>query len=1366
MRRSSAALSSLAAVLTLSLGVGTAAAEAKPTVGLRYPTMSPDGQWVAFDYRGDIWRAPIDGKGHADRLTIHDAQDTLPRISPDGKSIAFTSKRNGGMDLFVMPAQGGLPRQVTFHSAMELLCDWSPDGKRLLFLSNREPSLWHMDVYEIPVEGGTARRLTRDGGREATYSADGKQVVYARGFNTIYQDNYTGSGNYDVYLVDVADGKTRRLTDTPGNERWPALSKDGATVWFTAEDKGVANLYSMPAAGGARTQVTRYEGLDIHRPCLAADRRRVVFERGGKLAWADLTEAGAPQKDIPLAIQSDVRNSGLESRTVTAGGEHVHLSADGSLVAFALRGDLWTMPSGGGNGTRLATTPVQEEWPRFSPDGKRIAFAAEKGGNSDLYVMDLQSKKVTQVTKSPSSDFFHAWSPDGTRLVFSSERTGNRDIWSIELATGKEMQLTEHPSADDDPCYSPDGRWIAFDSGRDGAQAIYVMPAEGGAARRVTQGAGFCQVPTWSPDGSMIAYETFEPDSGRSGGLFAVAAAGGPSMQISRDGQGACWSRRGDWIYFTAERGGEQGVWRMPAPTAVQSGERVPFLGRIEVDRRRELADLFDEAWTKLKDGFYDARMHAVDWNAMRTKYREMAVDAENKDTFYNVVNQMLAELDASHLGIFRGGEDDDGGVPERTAPTGALGLDLDPVAEDSGARKIVAVMPGGPADKAGLRVGDILMAVNGQDLTKATDLDRVLAGTAGREIKVKFRPLSAQGVGEPREEAVTPLGPAALSDAVFEQWTKRSERRVAEATQNKVGYVHLDGMDPENLARFQQAVGRWNNDKGNQGMILDVRENGGGNIHVQLMQILQARPFVRLEPRGGSKLTQPQLYWDKPVVVLVNERSFSDAEVFPWSFKAAGLGKTVGMPTPGGVIGTTDITLSDGSRFRIPRVGWYSLTGTNLEGNGFVPDVLVPETTEDRVAGRDPQLAKAIELVLADIAARQKPTGVQPAPPAGTAPSPSPMPAPPPAPTPTPEPEPTPRPTTPTSSAGVGTADDPLGDVKPGEWVRYRVTMGGEPTVLRLSVHDVTEGKVVFRKDVESGGGFLPPLPDELARGPILTALPQWGGVKDSGHAQAKVGDEDADTLLVTLDMGGMAAQLVFTNAVPALGLLRVEVNKQVVLEALTWGVETPAAAPTSSNPPLPSPAAPAPSSPAPSPPAPSPQVPEAPAPSVPPDASAPAPGTPAAETPAAAGEGAEESAAEIANPLADAKVGEWMRFRQLVQGQETTVMLEVIEVTADEIVLKSTTQQGETKVEGEPLRRKRTATLALGRGRGQLLRKATETLTVAGQELECDVVTLKGRRGPEVSMWYSDAVPVTGLVKRTRGTEVVQELLEWGTR
>lgn len=1107
------------------------AAEAPaPTQGLRYPSLSPDGRWVVFDYRGDIWKMPLDGKGHADRLTVHEAQDTLARISPDGTQVAFSSRRNGGFDLFVVSIDGGPPRQVTFHSALELLCDWSPDGKHLLFLSNREPSLWQMDLYEVALDGGTPRRITRDGGRDGTYSADGRRIVYARGFNTIYQDNYRGSASYDLYVVDRAGGTPTRLCDTPGSERWPFLSADGEWVHFLAEEQGVANLWRMPVAGGEREQLTRLSGADLQRMLPDAARGRVVLERAGRLAWLGLDEPGLPLHELALVVQADDRGSGVEVRTLTQGGEQVDVSRDGTQVAFTLNGDLWLMPGGGGAGRRITSTPEEEQWPRFSPDGRRLAYSVEVGGQSDLYVMDLGSGRTTQVTKHKADDFFQCWSPDGTRLAFSSERSGNRDLWSIELSSGKEVQLTNHPAADDDPAWSPDGRWIAFDSGRDGSQAIFVMPAEGGPARRVTQGSGFFQVPAWSPDGSMLAFEAFQPDSGQSGGLFVVSASGGPAMQVSRDGQVACWTRTGGWIYFHATRDGQAGIWRLPAPQGVLVGERVPFLGRVEVDRRKELAQLFDEAWKRLKDGFYDPAMHGVDWDAMRAKYRDMAADAENKDTFYNIVNQMLAELGASHLGISPGGSDEQAPTSGRTPPTGVLGMELE-VEPGQDARRIVALVAGGPAEKAGLKVGQRVTSVAGTLLTPATDLDRVLAGSAGREVKVAV--LEPEG-GEaaPREVGMRAVAGGALAKGWFEQWRARSESRVKEGSQGRVGYVHLDQMDQENLARFQQAVARFNADPRNQGMVLDVRENGGGNIHVQLMAILQARPFMRLEPRGAPRMTQPQLYWDKPVVVLVNERSFSDAEVFPWSFRAGGLGTTVGMPTPGGVIGTTDVKLSDGSTFRIPRVGWYSLDGQNLENNGFVPDILVPETSADRLAGRDPQLEKALEVVLQQVKARY-----------GEAPPPE------------AKPEPKPAPEAPRAEARL-LGESLLSDARVGEWVRYRSQPAeGEASVLKVVLASLEGGKATFRRELESGPGLALELPESLPVAPLKEQLAGLGSLRSSEALTVQVGGSAAEGVAVVLELQGVELRLVFTAALPCSGLLRVERGGQVVLQAVEWG-------------------------------------------------------------------------------------------------------------------------------------------------------------------------------------------------------------------
>ena len=815
--------------------------------------------------------------------------------------------------------------------------------------------------------GGTPRRLTFDGGREGSVSPDGKWLVYVRGFNSTYWDNYTGSANYDIYLVPMAGGTPKRLTKTDGNEHYPFFSKDGKTIYFVAEEGGVANFYAMPTEGGEARQVTSWEGLDVQRPDLSWDGKTVVFERGGKLCWTDLEKPGKEPTQIPLKVNSDVRNSGIETRTITEGGEHVSVSSDGTRLAFSLRGDIWIMASSGGEATRITEGPANDQWPKFSPDGSKIAYFSNAKDNNDLFVIDLSSRKVTQVTKHKSDDMFHNWSPDGKSLVFCSERSGNRDIWVIELETGTARQITKHQGGDDDPCFSPDGKLIAFDSGRAGTQAIYVCDVNGENIRRVTPGSGFLQVPCFSPDGQMLVYEAFQPGSNESGGLFVISVQGGPSMQISRDGQTACWSPRGDFIYFAAKRRAGEGVYRVRAPESVEAGERVPFIGKVTVELRKELAQLFDEAWNALGNGFYDTKMHGVDWKAMRKKYRPMAIDAENKIEFQNIVRQMLAELGASHLGIW-GGASAGNSVTPQVAQTGYLGLQFEESAEKSGGFKVKDVLRGGPADAAGLRVGDIVLGLGNTKLTAETNLDKVLAGVVGKELPLIFRPTSEDGLGTPRRASIKPASFGRIRAIKARNWERTCIQRVGQSTKGRIAYIHLSAMNSQNLQKFQQTIARLNRSRRVKGLIIDVRNNGGGNIHNQLMQVLWAKPLAKVKVRGRRAAPQPALYWDRPVVCLINERSFSDAEVFPYMFKTAGIGKVIGVPTAGGVIGTVNITLSDGSSFRIPRSGFMGMDGTNLEGLGVKPDVLVEETSEDRISGRDPQLKKAIEVLIGEI--------------------------------------------------------------------------------------------------------------------------------------------------------------------------------------------------------------------------------------------------------------------------------------------------------------------------------------------------------------------------------------------------------------
>ena len=1277
--------------LVFAVLAAPALAADEPTQGLRYPSLTPDGKSVVFCYRGDVWIAPVDGKGHADRLTIHEEQDTLCRVSPDGKKIAFASNRNGNYDVYVMPIGGGMPEQVTFHSSVGILCDWSPDGTKLLVASNRDGG--SLDLYEVDLEKkGTPRRLTaEDGTREATYSPDGTQIVYVRGFNSIYWDNYEGSANYDIYVTDTKGGLPRRLTDTPGNERYPFFSPDAKEIWFVAEEDGVANFYAMPAEGGARKKLTDFGGKekrDVSRPDLAWDGKTVVFELVGRLYTTDLTNPGKEPTPIPLTIRSDVRSSGVERRTVTSGGEQVHVSYDGTQCAFALNGDLWVMPAGGGSGRMVVDTPAKEEWPRFSPDGAYLAYQSDERGNSDLHLLELRTGRRRPLTRHPANDFFHSWSPDGRKLVFTSERSGNREIWLLDVETGVETQLTNHPAADDDAVFSPDGSMIAFDSGRDGTQAIFVMNADGSNVRKVIQTPAFLQVPNFSPDGKLLVYESMVPGPRQNASLHVVSVNGGATMMVSRDGSTACW--RGDWIYFTADRGpGNSGIFRVPAPTSIVAGERVPFIGHVEVDRRKELEKVFDEAWTALKNGFYDEKMHGVDWNAMRKKYRDMAIDAENKDEFHNVIRQMLAELDASHLGI--GGGERDTGVAPTVKETGQLGVEFDDTPLEDGARKVKSVLAGGPADQVGLRVGDVVEKIGPHTLKADTNLDAVLTGTVGHAVPISYRPHTEHGLCAAKNSVVKPIGMGALNALRYKDWVDTCTLRVKDAVAGKdyeVGYVHLNQMNGENLQRFQQAVQAFNNNKKIRGMILDVRNNGGGNIHLQLMAILQGKPLARVKMRNGPEQLQPALYWDKPVVVLINERSFSDAEVFPFMFKEAGLGKVIGVPTAGGVIGTNDITLSDGSRFRVPRTGFWSMDGTNLEGLGVKPDILVEETSEDRRTGRDPQLVKGIEVVLEEIEARKAEEAKKPKP--------------------EPKPQPEAGDATPQPAPVPATAEAPLMDAQVGEWVRYKVVNpdNGDETIVKITVTRVDGGVVEFEKEIEKGAPTLPPLPDKVRQTKVVEFLPAYGQVLGHTVFHGKVGDTEGDILQANLKWpDGTELTLSFTNAIPAYGLWKVEIGKQVVMEALEWGKPKPAPAPAAD---------------------------------------------PADDRPP--------------HPLADVRQGEWAKFRQLLpNGAEMEMVVKVVEVTDSEVVLEHAGVFEGRAIPARTQRRDRPAKLE-PKAEGADVTYGRDTLTIAGKTLECVTLTLS-KDGRTQKLWVCQDVTVDGLVRLEQDGRLVRELVDWGS-
>jgi tricorn protease len=397
----------------------------------------------------------------------------------------------------------------------------------------------------------------------------------------------------------------------------------------------------------------------------------------------------------------------------------------------------------------------------------------------------------------------------------------------------------------------------------------------------------------------------------------------------------------------------------------------VLFKIKMTVRTDEEFHEMFEQSWRALSDHFYDPKYHGVDWALIRSKYEPLVKQCALKEDLDALISLMMGELNASHLGISRPGQNPD----EITAD---LGLIFDESYKGPGL-KIAEVLKRGPADKRGLgfKPGEVVVSIDGEEVTEQTNLSKLLNGKANEMVELH---VLAPGAADPKDPKarrrveVKASERAPIQELMYERWVDHNAQRVAELSKGKLGYIHIPTMDDKGLDRFVRALYSDNFDK--EALVLDVRFNGGGFTHDQVLNYLGAREHTFFRQRDGGTgmvLRSFDRKWTRPVVLLINNQSYSDAEIFPNAFRSLGLGKLVGQPTGGHVIGTSSLRLIDGSSFRIPRTGVFTTKGVNMEKEGVMPDVVVEPTPDQLAKGLDPQLEKAVEVVQQDVTAWKK---------------------------------------------------------------------------------------------------------------------------------------------------------------------------------------------------------------------------------------------------------------------------------------------------------------------------------------------------------------------------------------------------------
>jgi tricorn protease len=394
-----------------------------------------------------------------------------------------------------------------------------------------------------------------------------------------------------------------------------------------------------------------------------------------------------------------------------------------------------------------------------------------------------------------------------------------------------------------------------------------------------------------------------------------------------------------------------------------QRKERVNFSFPIKVERRGEWEQVFYESWRVMKYRFYDEKMHGVNWDAALARYAPILQHVGDNEDLYDLANELIGQLNASHTGV--------SGPASRSMPRGYgtrfLGFEMQPA--DGGRYRITHIYRDGPADKEwlGLSVGNYVLALDGRDLKAGDNYWKNLTETLNDYVGVKVA-TTAAGAGERtvRIRAVTSLG-----DIKYEEWVNTNREFVEEESGGRIAYVHIRSMNQPSLERFQNEINQfW--DK--QGIVVDIRYNGGGNIDQELIDILERRPYQFWNSRWGSRAwgRRPRQAIAGPKVMLVNSRSGSDSEVTPLGFRDLGLGRIVGTPTSGAVIATGSYSLLNGGSIRTPGslvVQWDPSKpnnyGINLENYGVAPDVWARNTPADELRGFDRELKAAVDEAL-----------------------------------------------------------------------------------------------------------------------------------------------------------------------------------------------------------------------------------------------------------------------------------------------------------------------------------------------------------------------------------------------------------------
>ena len=1067
-------------ILATLLGAYGLAAQAQDNpLWMRHPAISPDGKTIAFSYQGDIFTVPSSG-GTAKQITSNAAFDSYPVWSPDGNHIAFASNREGSIDVWVMDANGGIPKRVTTNSGNEYPLRWK-DNYTIMFKASIMPTAKSIifagsypQVYTVGMDGGRPKLFSDITMDALDINASG-DVIYIdrKGYEDEWRKHHRSPITRDVWLK--SGDSFRKLTTFDGEDRDPVWASDGKSFYYLSEQSGTLNVYHR-TLDGKETQITNHEKNPVRFLSAASD-GTLCYGYDGEIYT--VRNGGQPQKTA-IRIAADTEGKELIRQIRNSGAYNIKLSPNGKEIGFVMHGDVYVTSIEYRTTKQITNTPEQERYIDFSPDGRTIIYDSERNGVWQIYATTIKNKDEKQfayatelveerLTQSDQTSFQPKFSPDGKQIAFWE----NRGTLRVMDAKGKNVKTAmdgkfvySYSDGDIDFTWSPDSKWLLSSyigvGGWNNSDIALVNASGNGEIHNLTESGYNESNAKWVLDGKAMLFYSDRAGYRSHGSWGAEYDAylmffdleAYERYRMNKEERALAKENMTEKEKKKEEKKEEKEKKEMEKPEAKEMEplkfdlencrDRIvrltvtpSFLGDILLDKEgeniyynvafekgmdlwhRDLMTgntelliknvgngemMFDKSYKEIylaADGGikkvtpqskavkniefeaqfnyqpYKERAYMFDhvWRQVKDKFYDKNIHGVDWEGYRKTYERFLPYINNNHdfqemlsemlgeLNASHTGARYSGSWA--SLQTASLGLFFDEDYTGDGL-KIAEVIKGSEiaCKQTDVKSGCIIEKIDGTEIKAGMDYFPLLDGKIGKPVRLTIRPKSG------RSFDVTTKGMSmnAVDDLLYKRWVDRNRQLVDSLSGGRLAYVHVKAMNSESFRTvYRELLSDKNRNR--EAVIVDDRHNGGGWLHDDLCTLLNGKEYQNFMPRGNYIGRDPFNKWTKPSCVLICEDDYSNGHGFPMVYKTLGIGKLIGTPVAGTMTAVWWETMIDNTMvFGIPQVGCMTLDGKYAENTQLNPDITVYNTPEDFLNGNDRQLKAAIEEMMKQI--------------------------------------------------------------------------------------------------------------------------------------------------------------------------------------------------------------------------------------------------------------------------------------------------------------------------------------------------------------------------------------------------------------